>query len=177
MNPNEFEENQNNTSEQQENKAEPNTVVENQSADQSNAEIEKLQSEVLELKDKHLRLYSEFENFRRRSVKEKLEQSKTANEEVLSALLPVLDDFERAMKVNQDPGVELIYNKLFRLLEAKGLKPMKTIGEPFNSEFHEAITQAPAPSDDLKGKVIDEVERGYYLNEKVIRFAKVIIGI
>lgn len=147
-------------------------------------QIEALKNEVAEQKDKYLRLYSEFENFRRRTAKEKMELIKTANEEVLVSLLPVLDDFERAQKsiegikeaASAKEGINLIHNKLFRTLEAKGLKPMDTVGQEFNPELHEAITQVPAPSEDLKGKVVNEVEKGYYLHEKVIRFAKVVIG-
>jgi len=142
------------------------------------------QNEVAELKDKYLRLYSEFDNFRKRTSKEKSDLLKSAGEEVILSMLPVLDDFERAKKAfgnadETDPvkqGVELIYHKLFKTLEAKGLHPMKSIGQPFNPELHEAITQSAAPSEDLKGKIIDELEKGYYLNDKVIRFAKVIIG-
>lgn len=148
-------------------------------------ELVKAKKEAEELKDKYLRLYSEFENFRRRTSKEKLDLMKSANEDVLVNLLPVLDDFERAQKSMTDAsdieavkeGVILIHNKLFRTLESKGLKPMESpVGKEFNSEYQEAITQIPAPSGDLKGKVIDEVEKGYYLHDKVIRFAKVIIG-
>lgn len=140
--------------------------------------------EIAELKDKYLRLYADFENFRRRTAKEKLDLIANANEGMLVALLPVVDDFERAMQSLETTsdvaalkeGVSLIYNKLFRTLEAKGLKPMTSKGEAFNADLHESVTQFPAPSDDLKGKVIDEVEKGYYLNDKVIRFAKVIVG-
>lgn len=140
--------------------------------------------EITDLKDKHLRLYSEFENFRRRTAKEKVDLVKTANEEVLASLLSVLDDFSRAQKSMEGAkevsavkeGVDLIYNKLFKTLEAKGLKPMNAVGKEFDTELHEAITQVPAPSEDMKGKVIDEVEKGYFLNDKVIRFAKVVIG-
>jgi molecular chaperone GrpE len=148
-------------------------------------EVEKLKTEVTELKDKYLRLYSEFENFRRRTSKEKLDLIKTANEDLLLALVPVIDDFERADKSLNDStdtgavkeGVKLIYNKLFKLLESMGLKAMESsIGKEFNSELQEAIGQAPAPSETLKGKIIDEVEKGYTLNDKVVRFAKVIIG-
>jgi len=147
-------------------------------------EKELLKNEVAELKDKYLRLYSEFENFRRRTAKERIDLVKTANEDVLASLLPILDDFERGIKSMNEAkevsalkeGINLIYNKLFRTLEAKGLKPMNAVGNEFNSELHEAITQIPAPSEEMKGKVVDEVEKGYYLNEKVIRFAKVVIG-
>lgn len=140
--------------------------------------------ELAELKDKYLRLYADFENFRRRTAKEKLDLISDANKGVLLALIPVVDDFERAMQSLETTsdvaalkeGVSLIYNKLFKTLESKGLKPMTSKGEPFNADLHESVTQFPAPSDDLKGKVIDEIEKGYYLNDKVIRFAKVIIG-
>lgn len=148
------------------------------------SETELLTNEVAELKDKYLRLYSEFDNFRKRTSKERIDLIKTANEEVVIAVLPILDDFERALKSIGDDenqktakeGMELIYNKLFKSLEAKGLKPMITIGQAFDVELHEAITQIPAPSEELKGKIIDEVEKGYFLNDKVIRFAKVVTG-
>jgi molecular chaperone GrpE len=140
--------------------------------------------ELAELKDKYLRLYADFENFRRRTAKEKLELISNANEGLLQALIPVVDDFERAMQsidktddiAAVKEGVSLIYAKLFKTLENKGLKPMVSKGEPFNADLHESVTQFPAPSEDMKGKVIDEVEKGYYLNDKVIRFAKVIVG-
>jgi molecular chaperone GrpE len=149
------------------------------------AENESLKKEVAELKDKHLRLYSEFDNFRKRTAKEKLDLVKTANEDVLLSMLTVLDDFERAQKSIDEAqdtntvkeGIALIHHKLFKTLESKGLKPMESIGKEFDVEMHEAITQAPAPSEDMKGKVVTEVEKGYYLNDKVIRFAKVIIGV
>ena len=140
--------------------------------------------EIAELKEKYLRLYADFENFRRRTAREKLDLINTASEGMLVALLPVVDDFDRAMQslaatadlTALKEGVSLIYNKLNRTLESKGLKPMLAKGEVFNADLHESVTQFPAPTDDLKGKVIDEVERGYLLNEKVIRFAKVIVG-
>lgn len=148
-------------------------------------ELTKAQNEAAELKDKYLRLYSEFDNYRRRTSKEKADLVKTANEDLLIALLPIIDDFQRgrkSMETSTDvealkEGIDLIYNKLFKTLESKGLKAMDSpIGKEFDSEIQEAITQVPAPSEDLKGKVIDEIEKGYSLNEKVIRFAKVIIG-
>lgn len=158
---------------------------ETQEVEEQEDELTKAKKEAEELKDKYLRLYSEFENFRRRTSKEKSDLIKSANEDVLVAMLPVIDDFERAMKSMESSedinalkeGVDLIYNKLYKTLENKGLKPMESpIGKEFDSEIQEAITQAPAPSDDLKGKVIDQIEKGYCLNEKVIRYAKVIIG-
>ncbi|MBO0936030.1 nucleotide exchange factor GrpE [Fibrella sp. HMF5335] len=147
-------------------------------------QAEPVGSELAVLKDKYLRLYADFENFRRRTAKEKLDLITNANENLLVALLPVVDDFERAMPslanakdVNAAlEGIQLIYNKLTKTLEAKGLKPMTSKGEPFNADLHESVTQFPAPTDDMKGKVIDEIEKGYLLNDKVIRYAKVIIG-
>lgn len=148
------------------------------------SEQDKTYQELVELKDKYLRLYADLENFRRRTAKEKMELMANANEGMLVALLPVVDDFERAMQSIETTddigavkeGINLIYSKLNRTLESKGLKPMIAKGEVFNADLHESITQFPAPSDDLKGKVIEETERGYYLNDKVIRFAKVIVG-
>ena len=146
--------------------------------------IEGYKSEIAELKDKYLRLYADFENFRRRTAKEKLEMISGANADVVKSILPIVDDFERA-KVSFDSsteiealkeGVDLIYNKLYKTLESRGLKPMTSKGETFDVEIHESIAQFPAPTDDLKGKVIDEIEKGYYLNDKVIRYAKVIVG-
>ncbi len=147
-------------------------------------ESDKTTRELAELKDKYLRLYADLENFRRRTAREKLDLISNANESLLQALIPVVDDFQRAMQSieNTDDvaalkeGVSLIYHKLFKTLEGKGLKPMVAKGEPFNADLHESVTQFPAPSDDLKGKVIEEIEKGYYLNDKVIRFAKVIVG-
>jgi len=169
-----------------------NTVANEESAKQEDAnpveelsEIEKKDIEIQELKDKHLRLYSEFDNFRRRTQKEKLELYKTAGEDIFKALLPVMDDFERAKKSMEESedydslkvGVDLIYSKFLHLFKSNGLEPMEdVIGSTFDSEIHEAITQIPAPSDDLKGKVVDVVEQGYTLKEKVIRFAKVVVG-
>lgn len=146
---------------------------------------EKLQIELSEAKDKYLRLYSEFENFRRRNAKERIELVKNASEELITALLPVVDDFERAEKsfneeVSSDSAKEgfgLIKNKFIKILEQKGLTAMESDpGIEFDSEIHEAITKIPAPDEKLKGKVVDVVEKGYLLNDKVIRFAKVVIG-
>ncbi len=137
-----------------------------------------------ELNDRFLRLYAEFENFRRRTNKEKLDLINSASSGVLKDMLPVLDDFERAIQNNDKvedvqamrEGFLLIYNKFKHVLEAKGLKPMQSKGEAFDSELHEAVANIPAPEDELKGKVIEDVEKGYYLNDKVIRFAKVVVG-
>lgn len=146
--------------------------------------IEEARIELAELKDKYIRLYADFENFRRRTAKEKLEMISGASADMVKAILPIVDDFERA-KVSFESsteidalkeGVDLIYTKLSKTLEAKGLKPMESKGETFDAELHESIAQFPAPSEDLKGKVIDEIEKGYFLNDKVIRYAKVIVG-
>jgi molecular chaperone GrpE len=146
--------------------------------------LEEARIEIAELKDKYIRLYADFENFRRRTAKEKLEMISGASADMVKVILPIVDDFERA-KVSFESsseidalkeGVDLIYTKLFKTLEAKGLKPMESKGAAFDAELHESIAQFPAPSDDLKGKVIDEIEKGYYLNDKVIRYAKVIVG-
>jgi molecular chaperone GrpE len=145
--------------------------------------IKKLKDELAESKDKFVRLYAEFDNFRRRSSKEKLEMIQSANEQLLKALLPVADDFERAEKSFKDrndkeaEGFFLIQNKFKKTLEQYGVKPMEcTRGSLFNPDLHEAITQVPAPEEKLKGKIIEAVEKGYLLNDKVIRFAKVVVG-
>jgi len=146
---------------------------------------EDLTEKIAELNDKYLRLFSEFDNYRKRTIKERIELSKTASAEIITSLLPVLDDFERAIKAHTgkeesttvlDEGIILIYNKFLNILTQKGLEQMKTIGEPFNTDRHEAITNIPAPEPDRKGKVLDEVEKGYLLNGKVIRYAKVVVG-
>jgi molecular chaperone GrpE len=135
-------------------------------------------------KDKYIRLFSEFENFRKRTAKEKLNLIQTANEKLILAILPVLDDVDRAQKSFDEAedvealkeGVNLVFEKLVKILEQKGLEKMNVQGEVFDAEIHEAITQIPASSDDMKGKIMDVVEKGYKLGEKVIRFAKVVIG-
>jgi molecular chaperone GrpE len=149
-------------------------------------ELAKVKTELAEIKDKYLRLYSEFDNFRRRTAKEKLDLVSTANEDLMIEFLPVIDDFERAIKSfdadngdveNIKEGVMLIFNKLNNVTEKKGLKGMETNpGDDFNSELHDAISHIPTPEKKLKGKIIDTIEKGYYLNDKVIRFAKVVTG-
>lgn len=137
-----------------------------------------------ELNDKYLRLYSEFDNYRKRTLKEKSDWNKMAGEEVFKAILPVLDDFERALKsmeTAQDiqsvkEGVLLIHNKMKNNLTSKGLEAIDSVGQAFDSDLHEALTNIPAPTEDLKGKVVDEIERCYKLNGKVIRFARVVVG-
>lgn len=146
--------------------------------------LEKAQAEAADWKDKYIRLYAEFENYRHRTSREKLALVGTATEGLMKDLLPVVDDFERslkAMETAQDvgslkEGVDLVYQKFLKVLIQKGLKPMEAIGKDFDAEFHEAITQIPAPGPEMKGKVVDEVEKGYSLQDKTIRFAKVVIG-
>lgn len=137
-----------------------------------------------EVNDKFIRLYSEFDNFKKRNARERIDLIKTAGADVLKSVLPVLDDFDRAIKANETAediaavkeGFSLINHKLYHLLETKGLKKMEVIGQPLDTELHEAITQIPAPTEDLKGKVIDVIENGYYLNDVVLRYAKVVVG-
>ena len=148
------------------------------------SEEEKLRSEIAEWNNKYLRLYAEFDNYKRRTIKERMELQQTAGKDVIVDLLPVLDDFERGLKVMENAadiiavkeGVAIIHHKFKNLLVQKGLKEMESKGTTFNADLHEGITNIPAPSEDLKGKVVDELEKGYYLNDKVIRFAKVVIG-
>jgi len=143
-----------------------------------------LESEITELRDKYLRLIAEFDNFKKRSMKERLDLMKTASQDVVMALLPVLDDFDRAKNAsdNEDSdeefsdGVNLVYTKLKNTLSNKGLKEMETNNENFDPELHEAITEIPAPDASMKGKIIDTIEKGYTLNDKIIRHAKVIVG-
>ena len=145
---------------------------------------EEYQSKVNELNDKYLRLYSEFDNFRKRTLKEKIDLSRTASEDVIVELLPVLDDFDRAIasmgatdKVEAlKEGIQLIHAKMKAIFSSKGLQEIKSIGENFDTDFHEAITSIPAPTETMKNKVVDEVQKGYTLHDKVIRFSKVITG-
>jgi molecular chaperone GrpE len=163
---------------------EPTLSNDNAGSNKNEDEFKKLQEKVMELNDKYLRLYSDFENYRKRIQKEKTDWMKYAGEDVIKHILPVLDDFERAIKHNQNledveklrEGFVLIFNKLKQLLKQKGLEPMESKGEPFNADFMEAVTQVPAPDDQSKGKVIDELEKGYKMHEKIIRLAKVVVG-
>jgi molecular chaperone GrpE len=147
-------------------------------------ETARLQQEIAELKDKFVRQAAEFDNFRKRNAKERLELIQTAGKDVIASLLDVLDDCERAQKqletsddfVSSKDGVLLVFNKLKNILQARGLKTMETQEQEFNPDLHEAITEIPAPSEELKGKVLDQVQKGYYLNDKIIRFAKVVVG-
>ncbi len=148
------------------------------------SQLEKLQAELQEQKDKYLRLMAEFDNFRRRTAKERIELIQTAGKDVITSLLDVLDDCDRAEKQLQNnddiaiqkEGIQLVFNKLRSNLQSKGVKVMESIHTDFDVEKHEAITEIPAPTEELKGKVLDEVMKGYYLNEKIIRFAKVVVG-
>ena len=145
---------------------------------------EKLQEELTEQKDKYIRLFAEFDNYKRRSAKERIELIQTAGREVITSLLDVLDDCDRAEKQLQTSndieqlkqGVQLVFGKLRNVMQSKGLKAMESINTVFDVEKHEAITEIPAPNDDMKDKILDEVQRGYYLNDKIIRFAKVVVG-
>jgi molecular chaperone GrpE len=146
--------------------------------------VDTLKEELAVANDKYLRLYAEFDNFRRRTIKEREDARKLEGKDLIVSLLPVLDDFERALKAMETAadvapvkeGVTLIQSKLKNALTQKGLKEMESIGTAFDPELQEAITNIPAPTDDLKGKVVDEMEKGYFLNDKVVRFAKVIVG-
>ncbi len=156
--------------------------LENEGAEEDG--LADLQREIAELKDKNLRLRAEFDNFKRRTMREKIELMSTAAQDTLTAILPVLDDFDRAKKNADDDnsveqfseGVTLVYNKLWGVLGQRGLKRMESNGTEFDPELHEALTEIPAPTDDMKGKVIDTIETGFFLKEKLIRHAKVVVG-
>lgn len=147
-------------------------------------ETEALRTELAAQKDKYLRLFAEFDNFKRRTARERIELMQTAGREVMVSLLDVLDDCERAEKTMATAdsvemvkeGVNLVFQKLRSALEQKGLKAMNSIGESFDADLHEAITEVPAPSEEMSGKVVDQVQKGYYLGDKIIRFAKVVVG-
>jgi len=146
--------------------------------------LEKLQAEYNELNDKFLRLFSEFDNFRKRTQKEKIDLIKSGGSDVMKAILPVIDDFERAMKANEKAdditqvkeGFNLIHSKFMQSLQARGLKPMDLIGTEFNSDISEAIANIPVTDESQKGKVVEVAEQGYYLNDVIIRYAKVVVG-
>lgn len=178
--------------ENSENTAEINVNTDETTADQENVSevvteettIAKLKLEIQEQKDKYLRLFAEFDNFKRRNAKERLELILTASKEVITDLLEVLDDMDRAEKQLQQSddleknkeGIQLVFNKLRNKLQSKGLNAMDSIETEFDVEKHEAIAEIPADSDGLIGKVVDEIEKGYLLNDKIIRFAKVVVG-
>ncbi len=152
--------------------------------DMSETVEESWEAKFLEMQDRYLRLHAEFDNYRKRTNKERIEIVSTANAGILKDLIPILDDFERATTFNDTAteiesvkeGFSLIHNKYKGILESKGLKPMASKGEVFDSELHEAIANIPAESEDMKGKIIDDVEKGYTLHDKVVRFAKVVVG-
>lgn len=152
--------------------------------DQHEEALDKLQAEVEEQKDKYLRLFAEFENFRRRTARERIELVKTAGQDIMAELLTVLDDFERAEKAMAESddiqaareGFRLIREKLFKKLESKGLTAMDSLNKDFDPDLHEAVTEIPVPEEDRKGKVVDVLEKGYSLGEKIIRYAKVVVG-
>jgi molecular chaperone GrpE len=147
-------------------------------------QLDDLTAKNEELKDKYLRLFADFDNYKKRMAKERLELIESAGKNFFKLLLPVVDDFERALKafenaenhIAQKEGVELVYQKLIKILESKGVKAMETNGKEFNADLHEAIAEVPAPSDELKGKIMDTVEKGYYLQDKILRHAKVVVG-
>lgn len=174
------------------NHSEENILDKNQSSDEQSNTVSSedapqsidLEAKVAELNDKYLRLYSEFDNYRKRTIKEKSDIIRSAGEDVFKAIIPTIDDFERAIKANEtvtevEPikeGMALIYHKLKSACVSKGLEAMESINKPFDADLMEAITHIPSPSDDMKGKVVDEIEKGYKLGDKVIRFAKVVVG-
>lgn len=171
----------------QDTEATQDSTSENTSTDETAEKVtseEKLRADLTEANDKYLRLYAEFENYKRRTVKERIELMQTAGKDIFQSLLPVLDDFERAMKAMETAsdvasvkeGVSLVHNKLKTIMTQKGIKEMDAIGTTFDPEIHDAITNIPALNEELKGKVIDQVEKGYFMNDKVIRFAKVVVG-
>ena len=178
-----MEENKDLQEEQNISQEEQNTHVENQDTENLIEELS-LEEQLAQQKDQYIRLYAEFENYKRRTQKEKLDFAQYANRNMMTSMLAILDDFERALKEISKSGdsenlkgVELIYNKFKNTLIEKGLKSVEVkVGDDFNVDFHEAITQIPAPSEELKGKIVDVVETGYQLHDKVIRFAKVVIG-
>lgn len=157
---------------------------ENNESNQSTDKIEDLTQKCIDLNDKNLRLMAEFDNYRKRTIKERSDLIKTAGENILGNMLPLVDDFERglkAMETSEDvvavkEGVELIYNKFVAFLLQNGIKAIPTENENFDTDLHEAITTFPAPSEEMKGKIVDCVSKGYTLNEKVIRFSKVVVG-
>ncbi len=162
-------------------KDEPETTA--QSEINPEEKIAALELSLAELKEKNLRLLAEFENYKKRTMRERLELLISASKDVIISMLPVLDDFDRAKRHAEESseeqfseGVGLVYNRLYNILQSLGLKPMDSIGETFDPELHEAITELPAPEENLRGKVLDVIEKGYMLNDKIIRHAKVVVG-
>lgn len=171
-----------NTEQQQE--QQPNNEAQPQADNIAEPAATDWEAKYNEANDKYLRLYSEFDNYRRRSARERIDLVATAGADTLKNILPVIDDFDRALKNMETAadvlavreGVELIYSKLKNTLQGKGLEEMKAVGEPFDADIHEAITQIPVTNEEMKGRVVEELEKGYYLHGKVIRYAKVIVG-
>lgn len=152
--------------------------------DKEEATVAELEEKVKTYEDKYLRLFSEFDNYRKRTLKEKTELSNFATANLVTDILSVIDDFERALKSFEDnsvddsikKGIELVFNKLYKILEQQGLKSIQAEGEIFNTDYHEAVTKIPAEADDMKGKVFDVVQKGYMMHDKVIRYAKVVVA-
>lgn len=170
--------------EQTDAKAEKESKKKGDKKDHANEQIEELGQKLLELNDKYLRLSAEFDNYRKRTLKEKMELTKSAGEQVFLRILPVVDNFERALASMEKTtdinavkeGVVLIYNNFKDFLEQNGVKEIPCEHSDFDTDVHEAVTKIPAPSEELKGKVVDCIQKGYYLNDKVMRFAKVVVG-
>jgi molecular chaperone GrpE len=162
----------------------PEQPVQGENLPEDSRELDKLQKELQEQKEKYIRLYADFDNFKRRNAKERVELIQTAGREVIQSMLEVMDDCDRAEKQMQKSddlkqireGIQLVFTKFRNTLQSKGLKEMNSIGEEFNPDVHEAITEIPVPDENMKGKVVDEVEKGYMLNDKIIRFSKVVVG-
>lgn len=145
---------------------------------------EKLEAELAEQKDKYLRLFAEFDNYKKRTTRERIELIKTAAQDFVQTILPVMDDFDRAQKLAEEQkndlifpeGMKLMHHKLISIMKNSGVEAMQSNGMPFDPNIHEAITEIPAPSEEMKGKIVDTVEKGYYMHDKIIRFAKVVVG-
>lgn len=169
---------------QTENMTEQDVAAESEASEVKGDATEQLMNQVKEWQEKYIRLAADFDNFRKRTMREKMELIKTAGEDTLISILPVIDDFERAMKAMETAtevgpvkeGVELIYNKFKDILLQKGLKPIDAQNQEFNTDVHEAITKVPVPDESLKGKVVDVIQKGYTLQDKVVRYAKVVVG-
>ena len=164
--------------EQEQNLEQPVEQVEGQEEENTEADkVQELGEKLAALNDKYLRLYSEYENYRKRTAQEKADLLLNGSREMMKAVLPVIDDFERALAATaNEEGVRLIYNKMMKILEQKGLRAMEVKGEKFDENLHEAITRIPAAAEEQKGTVVDVVEKGYYLNDKVLRYAKVVVA-
>ncbi len=155
----------------------PDTGMQTELPPDPHSRMSALEEELTRERDKYLRLFAEFDNFKKRTVRDRIEMLKYANEEVIASLLPVLDDLERARQAGQLPeGLELIYQKMLSILEQKGLKPMEAKGTAFDPDLHDALSQVEAGTKSERNTVVDEIEKGYYLNDKVIRHAKVVVG-